>query len=219
MYIWVYNQVHCKKVLGCRGQEVSLFHPHPGCRRGICRTHPTRTSGGRCRVGISIQKALRASEADVWRSLPPIPRTSSPRGWSRPSLLRFSEGPQSGPRGRDLNRRSLLDTNIVSAPIAPVPNVAVIRRLERKSERCVIASPVWHELLFGCFRLAPGRRRSALEEYLQEVVRPTFPILPCDESVAVNTPKCVFSSNPRDDRCRSRIARLRPSPCLTASSS
>jgi tRNA(fMet)-specific endonuclease VapC len=57
-------------------------------------------------------------------------------------------------------------------------------RLEREGESCAIASPVWHELLFGTRRLPRGKRREALEAYLSEVVRPSFPILPYDEEAA-----------------------------------
>jgi tRNA(fMet)-specific endonuclease VapC len=47
-----------------------------------------------------------------------------------------------------------------------------------------IPAPVWHELTYGCGRLAEGKRRAALEAYLQDVVRGSFPILPYDEAAA-----------------------------------
>lgn len=47
-----------------------------------------------------------------------------------------------------------------------------------------IASVVWHEMLFGCFRLPHSARRSAIEEYLNEVVAPSIPILPYDARAA-----------------------------------
>jgi tRNA(fMet)-specific endonuclease VapC len=46
------------------------------------------------------------------------------------------------------------------------------------------ASVVWHEILFGCYRLPPSARRSAIEEYLNEVVAPSIPILPYDARAA-----------------------------------
>lgn len=47
-----------------------------------------------------------------------------------------------------------------------------------------IASVVWHELLFGSYRLPPSAKRSAIEQYLSEVVAPTIPILPYDDQAA-----------------------------------
>jgi tRNA(fMet)-specific endonuclease VapC len=78
----------------------------------------------------------------------------------------------------------LLDTSIISAPIAKVPNPRVVKKLEVQSTRCAIAAPVWHELVYGCSRLPEGKRRTALETYLREVVRTSFPILPYDEAAA-----------------------------------
>ena len=78
----------------------------------------------------------------------------------------------------------LLDTNIVSEPVTSEPNKRVLSRLEREGESCAIASQVWHELLFGARRLPRGKRREALEAYLSEVIRPSFPILPYGEEAA-----------------------------------
>ena len=78
----------------------------------------------------------------------------------------------------------LLDTVIVSAPVSKKPDGSILRRLERHGPECAIAAPVWHELTFGCRRLAKGKRRSALEAYLRDVVRKSFPILPYDEAAA-----------------------------------
>lgn len=80
--------------------------------------------------------------------------------------------------------RYLLDTNVVSQPMAKIPSVGVLRRLAAAGDQCAIAAPVWHELQFGCKRLPPGKRRAALEEYLADVVRKTFQILPYDEMAA-----------------------------------
>jgi tRNA(fMet)-specific endonuclease VapC len=80
--------------------------------------------------------------------------------------------------------RFLLDTAIVSAPIAKEPNRRVVKKLEQLSAHCAIAAPVWHELVYGASRLPGGRRRSALEEYLRAVVRRSFPVLPYDDAAA-----------------------------------
>ena len=49
---------------------------------------------------------------------------------------------------------------------------------------CAIGAPVWHELTYGCRRLPKGKRRSALEAYLRDVVHGSFLILPYDEAAA-----------------------------------
>jgi tRNA(fMet)-specific endonuclease VapC len=43
---------------------------------------------------------------------------------------------------------------------------------------------VWHELTYGCRRLPGGKRREALEVYLEQVIRASFQILPYDEAAA-----------------------------------
>lgn len=83
-----------------------------------------------------------------------------------------------------MSLRFLLDTSVVSAPVAKVPHPKIVRRLEAHGHECAIAAPVWHELTFGCSRLPRGARRTALEAYLEEVVQASFPILPYDEAAA-----------------------------------
>ncbi len=78
----------------------------------------------------------------------------------------------------------LLDTTIVSAPIAKQPNRRVVKKLEQQSVHCAIAAPVWHELVYGVTRLPAGKRRIGLEEYLHAVVGPSFPILAYDDAAA-----------------------------------
>lgn len=80
--------------------------------------------------------------------------------------------------------RFLLDTSIVSEPLKPAPNLEVLAHLERNSHQSATAAPVWHELRYGCQRLAAGKRRTAIEAYLVEVVLRAFPILPYDDVAA-----------------------------------
>jgi len=80
--------------------------------------------------------------------------------------------------------RYLLDTNIVSQPVAKTPAASVLRKLRSIGDQCAIATPVWHELQYGCKRLPVGKRREALEDYLTEVVQVSFPILAYDEAAA-----------------------------------
>lgn len=78
----------------------------------------------------------------------------------------------------------LLDTNIVSEPLRPVPAANVLARLQAHQNEIAIASVVWHELWFGCYRLPPSARRTAVENYLQQVIGPNLPLLPYDEKAA-----------------------------------
>jgi tRNA(fMet)-specific endonuclease VapC len=83
-----------------------------------------------------------------------------------------------------LTLRYLLDTSIVSSPVAKIPNPEILSRLEQHGHECAIAAPVWHELHYGCRRLPRGKRRTALETYLHDIVQVSFPILPYDEVAA-----------------------------------
>jgi tRNA(fMet)-specific endonuclease VapC len=80
--------------------------------------------------------------------------------------------------------RFLLDTSIVSSPIAKVPNPQVLAQLEEHGHECAIAAPVWNELTYGCQRLVRGKRREAIETYLEDVVLASFPVLAYDEPAA-----------------------------------
>ncbi len=80
--------------------------------------------------------------------------------------------------------RFLLDTNILAEPLRPRPNVLILDRLKRHEEEIAIASVVWHEMWFGCYRLPASARRAAIEAYLIRVVAPAVPILPYDREAA-----------------------------------
>ena len=66
--------------------------------------------------------------------------------------------------------RFLLDTNVLSEPLKPIPQDALLRRLEEHQDEVATAAPVWHELVYGCRRLPPSRRRAMLERYLDEAL-------------------------------------------------
>jgi len=80
--------------------------------------------------------------------------------------------------------RYLLDTNVVSEPMRPKPAPGILRGLCEHDGDIVIPAPVWHELRFGCARLAPSRRREALEHYIEDVVRANYPVLGYDQDAA-----------------------------------
>ena len=78
----------------------------------------------------------------------------------------------------------LLDTNTVSEPLRPRPNAGIMRRLQENEGEIAIPAPVWHELRFGCAKLAPSRKREMIERYIEDVVLESFPILDYDRKAA-----------------------------------
>jgi tRNA(fMet)-specific endonuclease VapC len=80
--------------------------------------------------------------------------------------------------------RYLLDTNVLSEPLRPVPAQAVLDSLVAHQAEIATASVVWHELWYGCHRLPASAKRTVIETYLKDVVGRTIPILPYDQKAA-----------------------------------
>jgi tRNA(fMet)-specific endonuclease VapC len=80
--------------------------------------------------------------------------------------------------------RFLLDANVLSEAVRPSPHPGVLARLREHREEVATAAPVWNELLYGCARLPPSRRREAIESFLWRTVRASIPILPYDVMAA-----------------------------------
>jgi tRNA(fMet)-specific endonuclease VapC len=78
----------------------------------------------------------------------------------------------------------LLDTNVLSEAVKTVPNRHVMTMFEKHQEEIVTASPVWHELQYGCQRLPVSRKREIIESYIENVIRQNMVILPYDERAA-----------------------------------
>ena len=78
----------------------------------------------------------------------------------------------------------LLDTNILSEPIRREPDPAVLEAMEAHQGKLVTASVVWHEMLFGCYRLPESAKRTAIERYLFDIVQPTFQFLHYEDRAA-----------------------------------
>ena len=83
-----------------------------------------------------------------------------------------------------MTARFLLDTNVVSEPLRPLPSEGIMRHLRDHAGQMAIPAPVWHELRFVCVRLPRSRRRAAIERYLDDVVSASFPILDYDRRAA-----------------------------------
>lgn len=77
--------------------------------------------------------------------------------------------------------RFALDANVVSESRRPQPDSEVLRRLSDVAGEAGLPAPVWHELVYGVQRMAPGRRRRALEDFLDELPS-RYPVLPYTEA-------------------------------------
>jgi tRNA(fMet)-specific endonuclease VapC len=69
-----------------------------------------------------------------------------------------------------MSLKFLLDTNILSEPARPIPNVNVLHQLDIHKSEVAVSSVVVHELLHGCLRLPESRRREYLRNYIYESV-------------------------------------------------
>jgi tRNA(fMet)-specific endonuclease VapC len=78
----------------------------------------------------------------------------------------------------------LLDTNVLSEGAKTTPDKNVMIMLENHRDEIATASPVWHELQYGCRRLPPSRKRELLETYLRDVILENLEIYPYDERAA-----------------------------------
>jgi tRNA(fMet)-specific endonuclease VapC len=77
----------------------------------------------------------------------------------------------------------LLDTNVLSEPIRPLPDPGVMDRITEAGNSIATAAPVWHELQFGWLRLPPGKRRRAIEAIL-DAMATALAVLPYDAGAA-----------------------------------
>jgi tRNA(fMet)-specific endonuclease VapC len=64
----------------------------------------------------------------------------------------------------------LLDTNILSEAKRPKPNENVMEKLKLFKKEIATSTIVIHELMFGCFKLHPSKKRQDLEDYINNVI-------------------------------------------------
>jgi tRNA(fMet)-specific endonuclease VapC len=81
--------------------------------------------------------------------------------------------------------RFLLDTNVLCQVMLPLGDKGVLGRLRLDHTHCAVPSPVVHELTYGCERLAPGARRTRLEDFVRDAVCGSLPVLPYGAAAAV----------------------------------
>lgn len=69
----------------------------------------------------------------------------------------------------------IVDTNVVSEPLRPRPSTAVVEWLDAQAvETLYLTAITVAELRFGVAALPAGRRRSILQERLDETILPIF---------------------------------------------
>ncbi|WP_350297207.1 type II toxin-antitoxin system VapC family toxin [Limnohabitans sp. Rim8] len=82
----------------------------------------------------------------------------------------------------------MLDTNVISELMRPVPNPAVLAWVDAQSDRDLwLCSVVVSELLYGLARLPPGARRAQLTQAFEAMLAQDFAgrVLTFDLSAAV----------------------------------
>lgn len=77
----------------------------------------------------------------------------------------------------------LLDTNILSEAIRPLPDSTVMVNLARYEGELALPAPVWHELRYGWLRMPDGQRKDIIGRYIQDVVA-ALPVLAYDAPAA-----------------------------------
>jgi tRNA(fMet)-specific endonuclease VapC len=80
--------------------------------------------------------------------------------------------------------RFLLDTNALAEPVRPNPSKRFMDHFRRQDGTLAISAITWHEAEFGLLRMPLGKRRRAVADFLEEVIRPTMPVLPYDDAAA-----------------------------------
>ena len=81
-----------------------------------------------------------------------------------------------------MSARFLLDTCVLSEPVARHPDPRVVDLILEHQGEIASAAPVLHELWFGCHRLPPSRKRALLEAYLDALA--DLPVLAYDDRAA-----------------------------------
>jgi predicted nucleic acid-binding protein len=94
----------------------------------------------------------------------------------------------------------LLDTNVISEPVRPVPSVGVLRWLhELPDEEIYLSAMSIGEIRFGIEKLATSRRRTKLEAWLSGDLRRRLGdrILPLDGDVCETWGRMVANAQRR----------------------
>ena len=107
-----------------------------------------------------------------------------------------------------MDKRFLLDSNLISELSKPQPNANVLTNIQRFEPLCAISAITLQEALFGVELLPDGSRKNRLKEYV-ESVKQKFDVIPYDATAAAYyaevVAKCNKAGQPRPI-CDSQIA-------------
>ena len=107
-----------------------------------------------------------------------------------------------------MDKRFLLDSNLISELSKPQPNANVLTNIQRFEPLCAISAITLQGALFGIELLPDGSRKNKLKEYV-EIVKQKFDVIPYDATAAAYyaevVAKCNKAGQPRPI-CDSQIA-------------
>jgi toxin FitB len=86
----------------------------------------------------------------------------------------------------------LVDANVLSEPTKPAPSSKVIDWLSSNQNNLVVDSIILSELCIGVLALAPGRKRTRLEQWFETLVQ-TIDCLPWDVTISRRWAKLVVN--------------------------
>ncbi len=78
----------------------------------------------------------------------------------------------------------LLDTNIISEPLKPLPDNQIIDKIDYYSSKIAIPVFVIYELIKGVYQMPESKKRSKILHYVQDVVY-KLPVLPYTKAAAI----------------------------------
>lgn len=93
-----------------------------------------------------------------------------------------------------MDKRFLLDSNLVSELSKPQPNANVLTNIQRFEPLCAISAITLQEALFGVELLPDGSRKNKLKGYV-EIVKQKFDVIPYDATAAVYYAEVVARCN------------------------
>jgi hypothetical protein len=90
----------------------------------------------------------------------------------------------------------LVDANVLSEATKPTPNPAVVDWLSAHERDLVVDAVILGEICIGILAMPPGRKRSQLERWFEDVVQ-TIECLPWDATVSRHWARLVVALKKR----------------------
>ncbi len=82
-----------------------------------------------------------------------------------------------------MNPVYLLDTNVLSDFLKPIPNSAIVNKIEENHGFCAICATVWQEFVRGYEQMPEGKKKQYIGESLQDI-KESYEIIPYDSFAA-----------------------------------